>query len=96
MRFDFFFNLLNYYGQSDDLQLHRLVLNAIEHSAFADHIITLSSNEGSGESTRQSFTACINKVWMLIKIQTKIQTSSHTGYISTVVYARLLRICDKY
>ena len=44
----------------------------------------------------RAFAARIHKVWMWLKNQTKISTSSVAGYLSMCVYKRHLRLCDTY
>ena len=63
-------------------------------------LIPLFDNEGSGKPVQicglvRAFVPCIHKVWMQMKTQVKIYTSSSTGFVSMGVY-RFSDIRDKY
>ena len=60
-------------------------------------VIALSINEGSGESVQmrrfpRAFAARKPRVWIQMKAQTNIKTSSPTEYVIMGVYCMLLRI----
>ena len=61
-------------------------------------LIQIESNKGSDESARLprlvcAFVACIHKLGMKIKTQTKIKTSSPAGYVGKAIQGSFAHMC---